>query len=130
MWGSHGPHNYVYGSSGNSLRASAGPDPNHQHFPAATTPAAATAAGAAAASTSANPGHSHAAGPGSTGPAANTVPAGNTQLFWSQMIVAVTYTVTTYGFQLNSIISFQKVLKSLFEQNSEHSTRLFKRLIK
>lgn len=77
MWGSHGPHNHVYGPSGDGLRSSAGPDPDHQHFPAATT-AAATAAGAAG--TAAITGHSHAARAGSTGPAANTVSTGNTQV--------------------------------------------------
>lgn len=29
MWGSHGPHNHVYGPSGDGLRSSAGPDPDH-----------------------------------------------------------------------------------------------------
>lgn len=75
MWGSHGSHDHVYGPSGNSLCSSAGPDPDHQHFPAAITTAA-SAAGAAG--TAAITGHSHAARAYSAGPAANAVPTGNT----------------------------------------------------
>lgn len=78
MSGSHGPHNHVYGASGDGLCSSAGPDPDHQHFPAATNTAATTATAAGtAASTTSNTGHSHAARADSTGPAANTVPTGN-----------------------------------------------------
>lgn len=77
MWGSHGPYNNVYGSSGDGLCSSAGPNPDHQHFSAAA--AAAAAAAGAAAGTAAVTGHCHAARAGSTGPAADTVPTGNTR---------------------------------------------------
>lgn len=83
---SHGPHNNVYGPSGDSLCSSAGPDPGHKHFSATAaaaataTAAAAAAAGASGTAAAAAADHSHAARAGSPDSAADKVPTGERDL--------------------------------------------------